>query len=436
MADSDEEEYAQQFRFRQAIMAEVFGRYTDTISEQCLNDIRLIKNNEPTKANEFLLESSDADGFTDQAWKLLGRYIANNTHLVKIDLNDCGITDEKMTLLFRELVRNSSLKQLLISDNEFGIAGVQKMVPFLQNSPHLSSLLMGGISNINTDCFELVISVLDGKSIEVLSFSGCNIGDISALDRYNLPCLQKLILNENNIGREGCIAISKLLQKEGSTLTHLYLQYTGIDDEGAEILAAALNHNNKLGYLDLGGQNFIAERGYKALLKVLVDVSSIENTYNSNNTLSTCAIGYDFNNTSIRRLKVLINSACTENRRRNPDGIGRAKVIRYHLNSQTLKELCQLQGIEYSAGSIFADIEPALLPKILALIGNKPGQSELYKALIHTAPDLLSYIDRKALINKEMESVEARGVALKMSMQHSLLIMNVKLQILMIRRPT
>ena len=62
-----------------------------------------------------------------------------------------------------------------------------------------------------------------------------------------------------------------------------------------------------------------------------------------------------------------------------------------------------MQGIEYtSIGSLFADINPKLLPDILALIGGNHGQSELYTALIQMVPDLLSCIDRNAMIKDEM----------------------------------
>lgn len=376
------------------------------ISEECINDIRLIKNNQPTNNDEFLLNTDDADEFTDQAWTLLGRCIANNTHLVEIDLNGCHLTDEKMSLLFRELVESCSLKVLLLNTNEFGIVGVQKMVPLLRQA-NLSKLFVRGNASINTECFEMLISAFDGKSIEVLDFDQCNVTDISALSTYKLPNLQRLDLVDNKIGREGCIILSKLLQKNDSKLKHLYLQCTGIVDEGAEILAAALKHNTKLQTLDLD-ENFITDRGGNAILKALVDVSSIESTYKSNKTLSSCDIG---DNAST--IACLIYSACEVNRVcSTPEGVGRAKVIKYHLNSQTLKELCRRQGIEYIPGNIFVGVEPTLLPLILSMIGKSQGQRELYRTLIHTAPDLLSYIDRKALIKNEMKMVEARGISL------------------------
>lgn len=96
----------------------------------------------------------------------------------------------------------------------------------------------------------------------------------------------------------------------------------------------------------------------------------------------------------------------------NSHAVGRAKVIEYQLNSQKRKVLCQLQGIDFSYSNIFADIDPILLPNIIALIGDRHGQSELYTALIPTAPDLLSYIDRKALIDRTLAKNEAKAAVL------------------------
>ena len=264
------------------------------------------------------------------------------------------------------------------------------------------------------------------KRLELV-LENCNITNISALDTYTISNLQKLELNQNSIGKEGCITISNLLQREDTNLYHLLLQNTGIDDEGAEMIASSLKHNDKLGDLDLDDNNItdrgaviiavslkhntklatlslrdnnITDRGNRAFLKLFVDASSIDNTYNSNHTLGALYLdrrhAFDEMN---RQIKI----AYWENRtRRTHEAAGRTKVLNYQLNSQKRKKLCELQGIEYTPGSIFADIEPILLPDILVLIGNEHGQSEFYTTLIHTAPDLLSYINREALIDNEM----------------------------------
>jgi len=159
------------------------------------------------------------------------------------------------------------------------------MISLLQNSPKLTTLYMGANTNINTDCFVLLVQTLHGTGILNLFIDSCNvITNISSLDTYNLPCLQKLGLSGNNIGREGCTTLANLLRNEESSLIYLGLDNTGIDNEGAELLATSLENNNKLETLCLQG-NGITEKGYKAFSKLLVDVSSVESTHNSNHTL-------------------------------------------------------------------------------------------------------------------------------------------------------
>jgi len=394
---------------------QAFGEHTG-ISEDCRDIINLIRNDDLDinilHDNKFGLDGYDVGRFNKQAWTLLGRYIANNTHLNNIYLNNCGLTDEMMALLFKELVRSVSLHELhLDSNNPFGIEGVRSMLPLLSSSPNLSVLYLSGINNINTECFRVLISALDGKSIKELYFERCNITDISALDRYNLPNLQELNLDCNKIGREGIITLSRLLQKENTTLKQLHLRSMDMGDDGAKIIASSLKHNTKLKELHLNS-NGIKREGCLALLKLLIDISSIDNTYDSNHTLSACHLG---GNISTRRIKSLFDSACFDMNNDNPNShtAGREKVIRCQLDSQKRKEICQVQDIEYTPGSIFADIEPVLLPQILALIGERHGQSELYSALIHTAPDLLSYIDRKAFIDSEIAKNIAQADTLR-----------------------
>jgi len=374
------------------------------ISEECLDTINNVKNNYPNTTNLYI--DSNEDILTELAWRLLGGYIANNTHLTQIVLEGPGL----ISTLFESLVKSSSIKLLLLDDNRFGLYGVQQMLPLLLNSPQLAELSINNNNNINTEGFELLVHTLHNNTcIERLIFGGCNITNITALERHILPNLQKLNLSCNNIGREGCIIISNQLQREGSTLKSLYLNNTGMGDEEAELLVTTLKHNTKLELITLANNEGFTERGCVAFLKLLNDVSSIESTYRSNHTLKTCIVStiqYDRAEMSRelsffqgRGTLILIEEACNDNQKIDA---GKAKVIRSHLNSQTLKRLCNLQGIEYSYSNIFADIEPVLLPLILALIGDRHGQSEFYTALVQTAPDLLSYIDRKGLIRDVM----------------------------------
>ena len=144
-------------------------------------------------------------------------------------------------------------------------------------------------------------------------------------------------------------------------------------DEEAEMLASALNHNASLQYLELGMNNF-GHIGSVALLKLLNDISSIDSTYNSKHTITL----HTDNNHTLAFSELHVAGRQNIENNNNHEAAGRAKVIYSQLNSQNRKRLCQLQDIKYSVGNIFADIEPILLPTIIALIGNEHGQSELY----------------------------------------------------------
>ena len=391
---------------------QAFGVHSD-MSDRCRQLINLIRSNSGyyLKAhhdNEFVLDPDDAVEFTDLAWELLGRYIAKNAHLEEVFLNGCYLTDRTMALLFKELVSSVSLERIFLSNNAFGIDGLRCILPVLENAPQLKSLSLGLSRNINTECFELLISTLDGKSVEGLYLGGCNITDVSALDTYNLPNLQRLNLGGNSIGREGCITISNLLQRESAALKHLSLNNTDMGDQEAEMIASSLKRNTKLEELDLIRSN-ITGRGCLAFFKLLNDVSSIDNTYNSNHTLNKV----DLAEYVTSALLDSISEACIENRRgSNPNSIGRSKVIRTQLKSQNREKYCKLQGIQCPS-NIFADVEPNLLPNILALIGESHGQTELYTALVPTAPELLSYIDRKALLTDALSKTTDEYVRIK-----------------------
>ena len=392
-----ESEHEGMMNTEEAQFSVVFGDDIGTDIE-FQNDVSHIIYNEPAMV-DFALHQDDADNLSDLAWELLGRYIAINTHLKKIDLQYCSMIDAKMAALFSRLTKSASIRRFNLMNNEFGMDGVRSMVPFLENAPHLEQLLMNCNNNVGTECFEMLISALNrSSSMEELRFNQCNIADISALNTYTLPNLRLLTLNGNNIGRDGCNVVSNLLQKEDSSLIELDLVSTGMGDDEAEIIASSLKHNTNLQQLHLGNNN-IRQRGGKAFLKLLNDISSIESTYKSNHSLKVLGLPH----VSHILLAAYIDTICGQNRASvNPADAGRTKVIYSQLNSQIRKHLCQLQDIEYSVGNIFADIEPILLPSILPLIGNRHTQSELYTALKATAPDLLSFIDRKAMIRDEM----------------------------------
>jgi len=401
---------------------QAFGEHT-SISKDCRRMIGFVRDVDIV-IKRFMLHPHEAIHFSDLAWRLLGRYIANNKSVEELELDGSGIADQNMALLFEELTFSTSLKELDMRNNHtFGNAelgvDIRTMIPFLENYPDLCQIFFNN-NHFNSECFELLVSALRIKGVKNLHLQNCNITNISALETYTIPNLYTLNLDQNNIGMEGCITLSNLLQREGSSLTHLLLADTGIGDEEVELLANSLEDNTKLKELNLEGNYKITVKGRRALLKLLVDISSIETTYNSNCTLTSCYLDQILTN-KFQEMKLnndvrlWIKHACLDNNRDSTDShdARRNKVIQYQFNSQNRKKVCELQGVEYLDSNVFADIEPVLLPKILASIGREHGQSELYTALINTAPDLMSFIDRKAMIKDQMARNLAKATTLK-----------------------
>lgn len=390
------------------------------LSKNCRRMLRSLKNNDQN-CTCIYLPADDASSFTNDSFELVAQYIANNTHLREMSLDYTCLTDEQVVQLFTHLTKSNSLESMGLGSmseadagaepintglNGVGINGLRSMVPFLQNTPQLDTFHCTCSPNVNAECFRLLIDTFHGntKLIEI-SVGSCNIDDISALKTCSIPNLSSLSLHGNKIGSNGCKALSYMLKRKVSSLSYLDLGDNSIGDEGAEILATSLKQNSKLGYLSLDNNN-ITERGSRSFLKLVNDISSIESTYNSNHTLEV----------SIGTNNEHINSALKINdirgRFETPrHANSRAKVIQTQLNSQNRKNLCDLQGVEFSPSSIFADIDPILLPEILALIGERHGNSELYTALVSSAPDLLSFINRKNMIKtavmKNSESIAA-----------------------------
>ena len=416
---------------------EAFGEHTG-ISAHCSDGINHIVNNDPD-FDTFRLFSYDVEKFSDLAWELLGDYINANEHLVEIDLAKCRLGDSNISLLFKNWITAKSLQTLQLWGNNFGMDGIRSMVPYLKNSRNLSKLSFGDNRNINTECFRLAVEGLHGAggSIETLNLGGCNIEDIMALEHLTLPRLrildldlnniqslptslenytnlEELLLEDNKVGGEGCRSIAKLLEKEGSRLRLLALESNNVGDEEAEILADSLQHNTSLETLNLCENNDITEKGLRAFLKLLNDVSSIKSTCNSNHTLTTLALPESTNSSTVQAIRRHIDGALAinESNEGNAHAAGGAKVIDTQLNSQTRKGLSRLQGIDCSCSSIFGEIDPLVLPEVLALVGGKHGQRELYRMLIGTTPYLASIIDREAIVKQQISEKSARIAAL------------------------
>jgi len=148
---------------------------------------------------------------------------------------------------------------------------------------------------------------LDGSSIiKKLSLYNGDVGDASPMGSFNLPNLTALRLEKtgitsvpplhkfpelaglylpgNKIDKEGFTRLNEYLASDSCQLELLNLCDTGMADEDISSLTRALKHNRSVIGLHLTG-NACGAAGYRSILKMLVDISSIEATLESNTCL-------------------------------------------------------------------------------------------------------------------------------------------------------
>ena len=345
--------------------------------------LRGIRDNDPDTTSLYC-DRNWIQNMTDEDWEQLGRDIANNTHLTKVDLFDDALNDRTASFLFRGLTRSSSITNVNLSDNELSAAAVPSMVPFLQNANNLTYLGLSN-NNIQSEGFNLLIRALRDSPIETLSCQSCGIESVE-IDSEHMPRhLKMLLLFDNSINSDGCRGLARLLRGRDATLEFLSLSDNNIDDEGVEVLVDALQSNTSLRELYLQENGGISKQGKIMLLKLVNDVSSIEATLQSNHTLRKIHFFGDK-----QRSLQHINMATAINRLQ--EEAGRKKVIETQLNSVKRAEVAELQGVSQS---LYSEINPLHLPEVLALVARHHGQGELYVALRSSIAGVISTVSRK-----------------------------------------
>eukprot|EP00984_Skeletonema_dohrnii_P024021 scaffold13120_cov67-Skeletonema_dohrnii-CCMP3373.AAC.1 len=370
-----------------------------TASEE--NVLDMIKENDP---HSTMLRWSGDMNMTDEELEELGRDIANNTHLKIVNLYDGALDDHTMSFLFRGLTRSNTIKYMHFSGNGLSAAGVQSMVPFLQNANNLHELLLGD-NNIQSEGFNELFRALRNSPIEELSCDNCGIESIQIENDYFPKHLTLLRLNHNNINADGCRGLAKLQQGRNSTIAEIHLNNNNIDNEGVAILVDALRNNTSLTTLVLK-YNMLTIEGAKLFLQSVNDVSSIESTLQSNHTLQRIMVDYGGDDQNLNeRIQRHLNNALKINASHAnsswslPVEAGREKMILSQLHSAKREELARLQGVHQSSSY---------------------GQGELYVALKSSIAGAVSTVNRKQWLQQQrayhsakLEAIEAEIAAIE-----------------------
>ena len=144
-----------------------------------------MKNNDPAyEYKQFQLHFNAGNYFTsDSEWKILGQYIAQNEYIRDMSIDAIrldmpyplpALTDSAMYAFFGELNRSAQLRRVELKGCACTADGFRSMAPFLNNSPQLKTLKFGLNECIGKQCFNELMRLLDGKSIESLDFEKCS----------------------------------------------------------------------------------------------------------------------------------------------------------------------------------------------------------------------------------------------------------------------
>uniref|UniRef100_A0A8C1R006 Uncharacterized protein n=1 Tax=Cyprinus carpio TaxID=7962 RepID=A0A8C1R006_CYPCA len=169
--------------------------------------------------------------------------------LNKLQLCDCGLTEESCSALATVLKSNSSLKELDMSKNNLQDSGVEK-------------LSQNGLESKNC-------------TLEKLRLNDCNLTDKSCSALATVlrsdNNLKELNMNNNNLQDSGVIHLCTRLKNVKCKLEILRLSDCSITEEGYKALASALRSNpSHLIELDLTG-NDPGPSGVKELNDLLQD---------------------------------------------------------------------------------------------------------------------------------------------------------------------
>ena len=185
-------------------------------------------------------------------------------------------------------------------------------------------------------------------------------------------------------------------------------------DEDIAHLTQALQHNRSVRWLDLEG-NICGEAGYRSILKMVVDISSIKATLESNTGLCEIDLpgdhdeyysdsdgyGSEYNaRDEFQEIRNLIHRMMSSNKlQRSP----RQRVMQTQLDIRTRRQLCEMQGVDYIYGSLFAEIPQYVLPELFSTMGTDPAVMDPLRAIVATVASWTSLVDGRLMVETALE---------------------------------
>ncbi|XP_072892223.1 NACHT, LRR and PYD domains-containing protein 3-like [Hemitrygon akajei] len=189
----------------------------------------------------------------DSGVKLVSAALRNpECKIQRLGLRGVGLTDSGAEDLVSALSTNTSLTELILSDNKLGDSGVKLVSAALRNPEcKIQKLGLHGVS---------------------LTDSG--VQDFASTLSTN-PSLTELNLSDNKLGDSGVKLVSAALRNPECKIQKLWLYCVGLTDSGAEDLVSALRTIRPLTELNLES-NSLTDRSVPALHSLILTLPRLE----------------------------------------------------------------------------------------------------------------------------------------------------------------
>lgn len=217
-----------------------------------------------------------------KAIKSMKEALKYHRHIKRLILANCHIGDSGLKELSEGIKENTSITELNISGNWITDNGM--IQNFINNGLSANRSLQDIDLSDNqisdetiNDLYHILIS--EKTTIKRLNLSKNMITDAGA-EKFaealkKLNTFEKIELEKNQIGDKGATAISEIFKIPNCKITHVYLGYNNIGNEGARSIAKAVEGNKNIKSLNLEFNN-ISYKGNKELAFMVVKNKFLE----------------------------------------------------------------------------------------------------------------------------------------------------------------
>lgn len=224
------------------------------------DDAILLQLNDPDL--RFFVIGTEEGEFLPRAgeWETVGDCIGSHNHVPCLCFNALdGVEKEDVAALCKGLSRNRSITELQIGKCDFGGELYIMLIPFFEQNHNFEFLRIASQRDVDLGHM-LSAALLSFNHMKKFEIDDARVD--TAAERDIMEALAKhtglidVRVDGADVGYDGCIGLTRLLQHPDSVVSGLSLQQNHIDDKAAALLAVSMAGNSSLKHLNLGNNRF------------------------------------------------------------------------------------------------------------------------------------------------------------------------------------